>query len=148
MVDNLAVEHVGSDFSTPFSRAHDAGFDGTAIGENVARDLETGVAVLFGWRSSVEGHNENMLDPRWTAVGIAREVGARDAWATSYGDAVDCPELFSGSAPTGVDVSNLLALNSPPSESVRYASASLDFGGRVAADVSSGGTTPAAGDVP
>jgi len=108
------VGHIGSDGSNPLTRAQDALYTGTAIGENLARDLETGVAVLFGWRSSTEGHNEGMLDPRWVAVGIAREFDSTTgwSWATTYGNVTDCPELEFVAVATGSpDTYDLLGMN-------------------------------------
>ena len=64
MAENEFMAHEGSDGSTPHERAEDAGYTGSSTSENVARGFDTGVEVLFGWQSSVTGHNEAMLEPR------------------------------------------------------------------------------------
>ncbi len=112
MAVNNFLGHVGSDGSTFFQRAKDALYPGNSVGENVANGYTTGTDVLFGWRSSQTGHNENMLDPTWQAIGIAREYGTIWSWATSYGNVADCPApefVVAGEAP--IDVENLLGLN-------------------------------------
>ncbi len=94
MAENEFLAHEGSDGSTPHERAEDAGYTGSSTSENVARGLDTGVEVLFGWQSSVTGHNEAMLEPAWRAVGIARAQSGDGEWfwATTYGNELDCGE--------------------------------------------------------
>jgi hypothetical protein len=97
------------------TRAQQAFFTGTSVGENLARDLETGTEVLFGWRASTEGHRENMLNPNWVAVGIAREEGAQWSWATTYGNVTDCPEGTTFVPPGGRRRTDLFAERRPAS---------------------------------
>ncbi|HET6551868.1 MAG TPA: PKD domain-containing protein, partial [Solirubrobacter sp.] len=85
------MEHTGSDGSSPADRAWDAGYPRTAaVGENLA-ESETASDALWAWRGSSTGHNENMLNPAWTAIGISRVEGSLWRWATSYGTVQDCP---------------------------------------------------------
>ena len=89
------MAHQGSDGSDPGKRAWDAGYPKSAgVGENLA-ETETAYDSLWGWRASASGHNENMLNPGWRAIGIARakNTGGSGKWrtATSYGTALDCP---------------------------------------------------------
>ena len=85
------MEHTGRDGSNPAERAWREGYPKTAsVGENLATGTSTGADALWAWRSSTTGHNENMLNPSWVAVGIARAQGSRWRWATSYGTQLDC----------------------------------------------------------
>ena len=93
------MAHDGKDGSTPASRAWDAGYPRSAgIGENLAQ-TETASESLWAWRGSSTGHNENMLNPAWRAIGIARKQGGMWRWATSYGTAMDCPGVPPSSNP-------------------------------------------------
>ena len=64
------------------------GYPGTWIGENVlaGRQSAGGAISLF---ASSPTHNQNMLDPHWVSIGIAREVNLdgryRFYWATEFG---------------------------------------------------------------
>jgi uncharacterized protein YkwD/plastocyanin len=121
MVESDFIGHDGSDGSTPAQRAADAGYPSQSTGENLAFNFETAVDVLLGWKSSQTGHNENMLNPKWKAVGIARKEGpttmldpAQDAWwwATLYGDVVDCPAPTSLSSTTSLSTGSRTAATS------------------------------------
>ena len=90
MAVNDFMDHTGSDGSSPTDRAVRAGYPAEgAVGENVA-EAENALNATWVWRGSTTGHNENMLDPKWKAIGIAREKGRIERWATSYGDILDC----------------------------------------------------------
>lgn len=64
------------------------GYDGTAFGENVAAGYTSGKAVFSGWQKSA-GHNRNMLDGQWKAVGIARDKNGTWYWTAIFGNEVD-----------------------------------------------------------
>jgi uncharacterized protein YkwD len=64
------------------------GYDGTAFGENVAAGYTSGKSVFGGWRKSA-GHNRNMLDGDWKAVGIARDKNGTTYWTAIFGNKVD-----------------------------------------------------------
>ncbi len=118
MATNDFLDHTGSDGSTPGKRAWDAGYPASAaVGENLARDFPTAESVLFGWKGSLAGHNENMIDPRWRAIGIARQQGGVWFWATSFGDIIDCPALLPASAAGSASASAPAAASpgAPPS---------------------------------
>ncbi|MCL4534081.1 MAG: PKD domain-containing protein, partial [Bacteroidetes bacterium] len=83
--------HTGSDGSTPLQRIQQAGYPSGYIGENLALDYTTGAEVINGWKSSTDGHNENMLNPDWKAIGIDREMGSQWYWTADFGDVLDCP---------------------------------------------------------
>lgn len=56
----------------PSERITDFGHDRwTSSGENIAAGYPTAAAVFEGWRNS-PGHNANMLEPSFTAIGIGR----------------------------------------------------------------------------
>lgn len=61
------------------------GYNGDYVGENVARGYSSAKAVFDGWRRS-SGHNRNMLNGRFEAIGIAEQNGY---WTTIFGDRAD-----------------------------------------------------------
>jgi hypothetical protein len=77
-----------------------------AAAENIAAGRAEARAIFEGWRGS-SGHNRNMLDPRWKAIGISRVYNANTAygwyWTADFGDFTDA----AGSQPVG----NELAIN-------------------------------------
>lgn len=77
----------------PFERMIAFGHDGwTAAGENIAAGMPTAAEAFRGWKSS-PGHNRNMLQPLFTAIGIARvEVPGspmRVYWTNTFSNYVD-----------------------------------------------------------
>ena len=67
--------------ATPFKRANLAGFDGTAVGENIAHGYRSPRAVHRGWLRS-PGHHRNILDADWEVMGVAH---CRDYWTQVFG---------------------------------------------------------------
>lgn len=61
------------------------GYDGTAVGENVASGYSSPQSVVSGWQES-PGHRQNMLDGRFKAIGIAEQNGY---WTTIFGNERD-----------------------------------------------------------
>lgn len=99
MAEGDFMSHTGSDGSDPGDRAVTAGYPASAgVGENLA-ETETAHDSMWAWRGSLTGHNENMLNPAWNAIGIARENGDQWRWATSYGTLQDCEAISPGRAP-------------------------------------------------
>lgn len=89
------TEPSGRTFS---QRLTDCGYPaGGYRGENIASGFATADAVFEGWRSS-PGHNENMLNPNFSSIGIGKAGGY---WTTDF-----------GSAPAGAD--GAAAATSPP----------------------------------
>jgi len=75
---------------------------GTSRGQNAAGGYKTAADVFAGWKSS-PGHNGNMLNTAWTAIGIGRVYNSSTStfmwfWTTDFGSAVDttAPPLCSG----------------------------------------------------
>lgn len=66
---------------TPFARAEQAGFDGQAVGENIAMGYPSPQAVHRGWLRS-PGHHRNILVPGWNCMGVAR---AGEYWTQVFG---------------------------------------------------------------
>lgn len=62
-----------------------AGYDGQAVGENVAAGYASAKAVVNGWSKSA-GHRQNMLNGRFRAIGIGEQNGY---WTTTFGDKAD-----------------------------------------------------------
>jgi uncharacterized protein YkwD len=66
---------------TPFKRADLAGFDGSAVGENIADGYRSPRDVHRGWLRSA-GHHRNIVDPDWEAMGVAFQG---ELWAQVFG---------------------------------------------------------------
>ena len=143
MATNEFLDHTGSDGSTLRERADDAGYT-WGVGENAAQVPSSGSAadVMAGWRSSWH-HNENMLDPQWTVVGIARMQAASGDWywVNDFGDTDDCD---SGNTATNSAVSGATAASTTsPVRTAAVASAGAPPAAAVAITVSD--ATPGAG---
>ncbi|MBI2895302.1 MAG: CAP domain-containing protein [Deltaproteobacteria bacterium] len=91
MASNDWFDHTGSDGSSPSDRCAWAGYPG-GCGENLAAGYQTARDAFEGWRSS-PGHNANMLESDYAAVGVALEVAEGTTytwyWATDFGFVVD-----------------------------------------------------------
>jgi len=63
-----------------------------AAGENIAAGLSNAQRTFTLWVNS-PGHNRNMLDPRWRAVGVKRAYNSQSQyryyWTVDFGDNVD-----------------------------------------------------------
>jgi uncharacterized protein YkwD len=72
-------EHRGHDGSSPAARVASAGYgDYSVVGENIAAGAMTPVEVTQGWLAS-PAHCENIMDPRFTDIGIAFAVNLSGA---------------------------------------------------------------------
>jgi uncharacterized protein YkwD len=76
MAQNNFLAHEGSSGSMPGNRATNAGFTWSAVGENVAAGQSTAREVVDTWLAST-GHCENLMDPAYTATGVAHAVNNR-----------------------------------------------------------------------
>lgn len=65
------MSHTGSDGSNAGTRIARAGFDASTWGENVAAGYTSAGSVVNGWMGST-GHRDNILDPSFTHIGVAR----------------------------------------------------------------------------
>ena len=86
MVDHNFMGHKGSDGSSPFDRMHQAGYQFSNAGENIAAGYATAESVMDGWMneqpdsSGHRGHRENILNPNFHDMGIGYAFGQ----ATKY----------------------------------------------------------------
>jgi uncharacterized protein YkwD len=72
-------------------RAREAGFDWSAIGENIAEGQQSVKEVVESWMRSA-GHRENILDRRYTRTGVGLALGRdpktgeyRILWVQTFG---------------------------------------------------------------
>lgn len=72
--------------STLVDRAEAAGYDYLVIGENLAAGQRSPQEVVDAWMNS-EGHRANILDPRYTEIGIAVRLGGSYGiyWVQEFG---------------------------------------------------------------
>jgi uncharacterized protein YkwD len=83
--------HRDPDGKTVRERARDAGFDWSAIGENIAEGQQSVKEVVESWMRSA-GHRENILDRRYTRTGVGLALGRdpktgeyRILWVQTFG---------------------------------------------------------------
>lgn len=87
MADHNFMGHNGSDGSSPFDRMHQAGYQFSFAGENVAAGYATPESVMDGWMNEApdstghRGHRENILSPNYHDIGIGYAFGQ----ATQFG---------------------------------------------------------------
>ena len=93
MSDDMAahnyLDHSDSKGRDPFKRMAAFGYNcNTNKAENVAAGQQTATDVIKSWQSS-KGHNANMLDPRFTVIGIGFSYAKNSRygwyWATAFG---------------------------------------------------------------
>jgi uncharacterized protein YkwD len=84
MAEHDAFDHGGHDGSTPSVRVERAGFGAHRIvGENIAAGAMTPRQVTEGWLAS-PAHCENIMDGRFTLIGIAYAENLRTASAVFW----------------------------------------------------------------
>ncbi len=80
--------HEGSDGNTPDFRAGAAGYEWSAIGENVAAGQTSAEEVVNGWLES-PSHCATLMDPRYSESGIAYALNPDSEhgiyWAQEFG---------------------------------------------------------------
>ena len=86
MAANQFLGHDGSDNSTPSERARRAGYNGSAVGENVAEGYEDAAGVVAGWIDS-DGHCSNLMNGNFSEMGVgyAESATGREYWAQVFG---------------------------------------------------------------
>jgi uncharacterized protein YkwD len=90
---NEFFSHTGSNGSSPWQRMAAEGYTfNTAKAENIAAGYGTAQAVFNGWKNS-SGHNKNMLNPNYKAIGIGRATVSGSPyttyWTTDFGGVID-----------------------------------------------------------
>jgi len=76
MAKHDMLEHEGTDGSTPAVRVSRQGYAWRTVGENIASGPTTAREVMEGWLAS-PGHCANLMNPRFTEMGIGFVVDAR-----------------------------------------------------------------------
>jgi uncharacterized protein YkwD len=83
-------DHTAPDGTTPASRATHAGYAWRAVGENSASGVPTPEEAVAGWLHS-PGHCQNLMDPRFTDMGVSYAVSPQDPsaifWTQLFGQA-------------------------------------------------------------
>lgn len=69
-------EHEGARGDTPADRVRRTGYEAVRVGENIAAGPESAEEVVRGWLDS-PGHCANLMDPRFTAMGLAYDSEPR-----------------------------------------------------------------------
>jgi uncharacterized protein YkwD len=64
-------DHMNPDGERAGDRIAAAGGDSSGWGENIAMGQETPAEAVETWMNSTEGHREAILDPSYTATGMA-----------------------------------------------------------------------------
>lgn len=72
MSSSNVMSHTGANGSGPSDRAKQAGYQWSAIGENVARGQKDAAAVMDAWMSS-PGHRANILNAKYKDFGAAEQ---------------------------------------------------------------------------
>jgi uncharacterized protein YkwD len=82
MLSRSFFAHRGPDGKTVRERARGAGYDWTAVGENLAEGQDSVKEAVEGWMRS-SGHRENILDRRFNETGVGLALG-RDPTTGEY----------------------------------------------------------------
>ncbi|MBI2031538.1 MAG: hypothetical protein HYT08_02880 [Candidatus Levybacteria bacterium] len=104
MASKNYFSHTDSLGRDPFKRQSDFGYTfNTWRGENLASGSQTGSEALEAWKGS-PGHNANLLNPNYTAVGFYRAYNPNSTfgwyWAQELGGTIDTPVSYIASTPT------------------------------------------------
>jgi uncharacterized protein YkwD len=81
MYSNGYFSHLSQDGTPPIVRAMQVGYEGTYVGENIARGYQYIEDVVIGWKDS-ESHCKAMMDTLYHEMG-ASKVG--DYWVLDFG---------------------------------------------------------------
>ncbi|WP_460666885.1 CAP domain-containing protein [Kribbella swartbergensis] len=80
MVRHHYMDHTNPDGQDPGDRMAAAGFRGSGWGENIAAGYDSAQKVVAAWMKS-EGHRKNILNCRFTVIGIGYDPGqVRSDW--------------------------------------------------------------------
>jgi cysteine-rich secretory family protein len=64
------LDHTAADGSSPADRVRRSGYVARVVGENIAGGVSSAAEVVGGWLES-PGHCSNIMDPRFTEMGLA-----------------------------------------------------------------------------
>ena len=68
------MDHTNPDGQDPGDRMRAAGYRGSSWGENIAAGYDSAQKVVAAWMQS-DGHRENILNCRFTTIGIGYDSG-------------------------------------------------------------------------
>ncbi|MCC6750495.1 MAG: CAP domain-containing protein [Deltaproteobacteria bacterium] len=89
MAEKGYFAHEGLDGSTPMQRMLDAGYNGTAFGENIAAGQRTPEEVVTAWMGS-PGHCQNIMHPAFRVTGVgyiaAPASPYKHFWTQNFGN--------------------------------------------------------------
>ncbi|MFE0626001.1 CAP domain-containing protein [Streptomyces sp. NPDC058864] len=75
------LSHTGPDGSTMAGRVEAAGYQWSALGENIAVGQRTAAAVMDAWMHS-EGHRANILNCNFEQIGVGVNTSSNGPWWT------------------------------------------------------------------
>lgn len=75
-------DHTSKSGLSPFARMQQAGYVGSAMGENIAMGQRSPAEVVAGWLDS-DGHCSNIMSPMFSQIGIGYYAGASTGWQQS-----------------------------------------------------------------
>ncbi len=78
-------DHTGRNGSKPWDRAGAVGYTASTIGENIAAGYGTAESVVQSWMNS-PGHRANLLNFRYTEMGLGYSSAAQDTGTVNYGN--------------------------------------------------------------
>lgn len=85
MLSQDYFDHTGRNGSKPWDRAGAVGYTASTIGENIAAGYGTAASVVQGWINS-PGHRANLLNFRYTEMGLGYSSSAQDTGTVNYGN--------------------------------------------------------------
>lgn len=80
MVKNEYFDHTSPTYGTPYEMLESYGIEATRSGENIAVGYESAEEVMEAWMGS-ESHRLNILNPRYTDIGVGVERVATGGYA-------------------------------------------------------------------
>ncbi|MBS0395330.1 MAG: CAP domain-containing protein [Proteobacteria bacterium] len=86
------LEHEDPDGSTPADRVRRGGYAARLVGENIASGAPTAAEVVQGWLAS-PGHCANIMDRRFSEMGIAFRVAPRSRGAIYWTQLLAAPRV-------------------------------------------------------
>lgn len=103
--------HYAPDGTSPWYFFEKNGYKYNFAGENLARNFSTSSGVLAGWMAS-QGHKDNLLNPKYSDIGIAVVEGKMDGKDTTlvvslYAQPADSASIAHASSANGLDQQSL-----------------------------------------
>lgn len=65
----LSYSHTRPDGRTSFTAFDDLGYSYGSVSENIGKNMGA-ERMVEGWMSSIQGHRENLLNGKWTYIGL------------------------------------------------------------------------------